>query len=572
MTFPAFIYKHEPSKALSSHGDIVEDSYYFVENGRLLLEDKRELQCKFEVAHMQNGQSWLIVYFQVFESHKDIQFIKQHAMIDLVFFGKDASIGSTVQVYTSQLVSENTTMGSGSGMRMEFVARRYEVSSNETDIEVRFVEFYVSNLPLALPYKPSTYEGFRLELERDRHSAELEAAITSAIQNRQTDISDDELRKRIEAHIEKAGESATNEGMSLGVAEYIPINIDNVEVGKLFWKRSYDDRDYDGQPLCRLVIDVEKIADDWGFEEVASWICRLFSLSLGRDVNFNYYLIRDFGHEYFFPQRVWISNSISGVSFNAFTEDQGYFRATIGLSADSNSLKFVTDTMSYVLNLPKHHRIKYHEALLTYARYASSIVSTYEQRCTLLCALGEYIYSAWESVAGAKYVHHLEKSERRVILNEMIEVLRKHKNKLIPKMKNESDLEYEKRVESELNDYKSGLGHGLSGTLKDQFEWLLRKNGWNLDDGDESYFYTKHRVKKFVKSRHKLFHEHRFSTPRDAKHWGKEVGREIENIQTFIPLLLATVLHYEGQYWHPLAGNVRGSWEWMPQNRIISPA
>ncbi len=79
-------------------------------------------------------------------------------------------------------------------------------------------------------------------------------------------------------------------------------------------------------------------------------------------------------------------------------------------------------------------------------------------------------------------------------------------------------------------------------------ELLYKGENGNIDNQ------IKEKIEQFVESRNNLFHKHNFASENPDKILNelerqKGVDLEIRNIQLFIPLLLATILGYQGKYW-----------------------
>lgn len=337
--------------------------------------------------------------------------------------------------------------------------------------------------------------------------------------------------------------------------KYIPIEVGGDCVARLYWQRNRADRQYLSQPLSLLRVNNDKLPPGWTAETCAEWICALFSLALGGVTTWNYYRIPPKETNQLPPKQVWLSRVIQQKWFFALTEESNLHTVLeVGIGYDEQPLELVNTILAHLFQRPPSETEDYLNALDLYIQYAASPSVGDEFRCTLLCALGEYLFHLWEKCENREFESEITKATRRKVLNSIHSEIEKMMPELLPLREGEPEQLYQERCNNLINDVKSAVGYRLGSSLTDQFKFLFEQQGWHVNT-DLPGDHIGQWIVQFVRTRNKLFHEHRFEHEDSIQQY-----REIRIVEMIIPLMLATILCYEGRYWDLLENR----WAWMP--------
>lgn len=564
-----FRYNPEPSKTLLERGQVVDGSY-FLADGLLHFGDNETIECEFEVAHMQSGICWAVVYFPFPDEAENHPVWEKHQLEDKVqkatkLTGKDRLFQRNIEAsLSSRIAWKGNSMFPG--LRLVFTVQFYVVELI-ADIEDRSngIVFCLVNLPIANHYAPErTAEFDRARFMEEVEKAALEAALQKVIETAsENNGSAEELLK---LGIEQARTTKEDKLNNAPPAYWktIPFEIEGEIVAQLYWKHKAEDRQYDCQPLALLRINRNKIPPAWSATHMAEWICNLLSLSVGRMVTWNYYYVPPESHNQLPPKEYWRSRTVQTATFVALTEEQGYL-SIHGFDEHSHAIKLVEQVVSYAFGKSKETTNDYLYALADYVYYASTAADD-QHRCTLLCALVESLFSIWERLTQPNIESETQKTRKKRLLNTIEGEVGNLLSEVLPKGPNETDKNYEERCRKFLARIRSTVGTNLSQSFIHRLKWLFRDYGWYTDTTISGLNNMGHRTELFVESRNKLFHEHRFAydDPEgipDANERTRKVVREIINIEMFVPLLLSTLLQYRGRYWD----RVQNNWAWMPR-------
>jgi len=544
MSIPSHIYQPSPSVALNNKGKIVETTFYLVENGMLSVDDgneEHELECSFEIAQMQSGESWCIVYLQPNTKFKLWQFHLWLEEIDsnkctLTLSGQDKLMGTKINVsirYVAWRPHQVTLPTLEHGYRLDCLVQRYEAVRAETTS--KWVDFHITNLPITshLAWK-NVYDSERYNSREAKFEATLNAVIDEIenIYSADEVVNVGDIKSHLQSLAKKSSQDFVKQNNRLVERKYIPIVIDDNEIAHIYHRIDYTDREYNNEPLAILRINQQLLDSDWDVEDIADWICSVLSLGLGRDINWqsNYiskisdnpklaeYAISD---SYLSYARVWRYKIVNHGKFFALTEETTYIDMKWGINIDSECLKLVNDVLPYIITIPSMAGA-YHYLLRNYIGYASHETTDIKHKSILLALLGEDIFKRWQEVC----------------------------EEIDPDDSNK----YHRSTK-----YPAPNGTTREPTLFQILMWFFEKHGWKVDGLPNTYDYLPTRIWEYVESRNSLFHDHKLFTETQEEWEEFELIQEMNNIAGLVPLMLATVLRYRGGYWHPLSGREKES-------------
>lgn len=543
-------YAPSPSEVLRSKGIVVENSYFFVQNGELVLKDGRKVSCDFEVGYMQDASAWAVVYITYPE---DIPQADRHDLPSSwlsrgqELIGIENVWGRTVKV---SLIHWISATGSGimeeDGIRAIFMVSRYEIGYQTSPISAYRI-FSLVNLPVHFSYSPQFSTQFDLrDAENKAYTAGVNAAIAATLEPA-LGKSRDKMHTYALEQAELARKTAL-EGLLR--RKYVPIKVNGAELAQFFWQKKPEDIGYPLEPMCVLSIDTAQIPKNWEVESIVDWICALASMALGRDIQW-IHLIEPSGERGLPPPyEVWEVRNIQSRSFLGFAENPRGAQLTLrhGLHEKSEgTLNFVVSVLGKLMQRDMDQIEPYLNALRYYISCAAVHSLSYEFECTLLSVLGEYVYKVWTEVEGKKYTlpPDQRKARKSIIATAkaafsvfpLAEI-----NPFVPAKPGEPTSEHDTRrrrfIEAILNRFYKSVGYSQI----DQLAWFFESHGYQAD-----HYRLARRIEAFVESRNALVHEHCFHNERKGK--PEEIYKEIRNIRMMIPLMFAATLRYEGRYW-----------------------
>lgn len=562
-------YNPEPSKTILQKGQIVDGSY-FLADGRLHFDEGKPIDCEFEVAHMQDGMCWAVVYVKFPEEQTpwEQDQLEKRLRYAIKVTGKDRVWQRDVEVFLLAWMGQKGGLIS-SGLRLIFMVGEYEVTIiPENERQSSGTMFCIANLPIAVRYSPKrTVEAERAKFAEEMEDKALKTALEKVIllsndpNHTQKELLDIGLKEAQETK-----ESLMNDSTPLYRA-HIPFRVGDEIIAKLFWLTKLDDRQFQTQPLAALSINPAKIPSGWTARKVAEWICGLLSLSLGRMISWHYYYIPPKERDGLSLEEHWISRTFQLGTFTAFTEERSYL-GIHGLEESSYAITLVEEGLSFIFQQPIANMDEYLSTLNDYVYYASAPADA-QHRCTLLCALVESLFSTWEKQTKPQIEDEIKKSHRKKLLDAIETEITNLLCDVLPPELGETADRYEKRCKSFIERMRSSVGLNLSHSFVHRLKWLFEQHGWYTNTTYSGLQNMGHRTEVFVESRNKLFHEHRFAAD-DIEKFPDQADREqellveIKNIEMFVPIMLTTLLQYRGRYWDTMQ-NRHGGWAWMPK-------
>ncbi len=554
-----FKYAPSPSAILRSKGTVVEDSYHFVQNGELVLTDGRKVPCDFEVGYMQDASAWAVVYVAFPEDtplhdRDDLENRVSRCSDELT--GIESIWGRTVKVKPLLRNYLTSPPGMPEGVRVVFLVERYEISFAEQSASTnRF--FDLVNLPVHFSHSP------RLSVEFDRADAAerafsvgVDAAINAALEA-SAEKTPDEIRELALKMAETAKKDAVHGYLKQW---FIPIKIEDDVFARLFWKRDSGEIGYPLEPMSFLKLYTDKIPRGWELETVAEWLCALFSMALGRDIQWIHWTAPSPERELPPSREVWRARNVQRNRFTAFALEP--YDAAYALSAglhekDEWALKFVGTVLGGLMRRDMAQIVPYLVTLRSYISHAATPAPSIEFTCTLLSVLGEYIYKIWTEVEQKAYALSRDQKTARNSIKRAVKTALSNLppdatfNPFVPPKPTEPATEHQRRRKKFKDDMISKFSKSIGYSLTDELLWFFEYHRYPAD-----YYRLGERIKSFVDSRNALAHEHRFACERDGK--PNEIDKEIANIRMMIPLMFAAILRYEGDYWDSYLG------DWTP--------
>ncbi|MCI0709756.1 MAG: hypothetical protein L0154_06290 [Chloroflexi bacterium] len=577
---PDFKHQPSPSAYLRQKGNIVDESYHLAE-GHIIFSDTEipSLECKFEVAYMQNATAWAVVYIEFTESidehvrHEIPNLVKQHKIE--VIEGREDIWGRIIRIEIRSYATITRSLSSldeGTGLRLLFRARRYEVIFDK-EPETGWRYFYIANLPMHRIYKPD----YSLQVDRRDFQEEKSRHILKGIIDFLIDEPhemDGEALKQV-AH-EKVHQLQLEYPGNDEVfrRKHISLYLNNDEIGRLYWNQSQKNRSYPLEPLTRLILIKEKLPDNWSEESLANWICRLFSIGLGADIQWIHW--HTSSEDRFLPanKHVWVSQSIEDTVSDLFPfavdihEANLVFRENdIGLHQKTHEWVyfFVETILRNVVDMGEDKCTIFLNIIEQYIHYRS-IPAVLQVRTTLLAVMAEYIFKKWqEDSPNAPKLpkHRVTKAQRRKIRAAVEEKLRSIACTIFPPKEDEDAEQYLEHFNDFVSNINDGISQSFSDRLKAKLEWFFNCHGYS----ESHYIYDN--VDLLVKSRNALAHDHEFASDRDSS---ININAEISNVEMMIPLMIALILGYEGRYYDGykyLQNNWRhgSGYSWTPNGR-----
>lgn len=538
-------YEPQPSEKLKEYGELLSNSY-FLATGTIYSKKRFGLSCKFEIAHMQQGDSYAVVYFVFpeFSTYDDREKYERLVHEATWLEGTEIFNGRTIVAkvgYRKFQIGDHASRGLQIVYYIdEYSAKFQPAEESVAERENSVFRFYLANLPLRLKYSSEFIRRNRKETaERKR----LEAIIDKAIEVKDQEIEEDELKTILLETADNAGKITNRAGQEeLANRDCIALEYNGVEIAKIYWISNYEERAYNSCPVAMLRIDENSLPPGWKARDLSEWICKFLSIAIGKDVNWNIYRKLQV-QPGIYNEIVWVSRKIEEKRFNAFTIKYGYFREALGVDKEDDAVAFVEAMFAFIFKYDSETTLHFLNAAFDYVRYMSIPTRNPQVTSNLLCALGEFVYRVWENI----YQDHSSISKLQSasdLKKSLLKIVDDFDGGLIIQEENEPQEMYLKRLDKYKNTLKSKLGNLFGISLFDKYAMMFEAQGWLLDRSEKDGLAA--RIEQFVNSRNKLFHEHRFAK------WGEEdnsLSCEIDNIEMMIPLMIAAIVNYEGKFW-----------------------
>ena len=524
---PRHVYHPTPSDYLRRQGTVVEGSYFFAE-GQLTFadEEKTSLDCTFEVAQMQDGKCWAVGYIEFGEEYDWQQdFPKIYQLIDNhrfeSFKGIENLLGRQVIGYFNSKINRVFSPEHKSGFRILILLSKYEVTYGDS-LSFDHYHFYVTNLPLDSGYNPAK----RYDKEHD-----------------------DKER----------------------LPQNIPIYLNDNELACIYWKEHIAIISHASEPISRLELKASAIPHRWSAENIVDWICCLFGIGLGIDVQWTFWQSRKFSNVIPPSKQVWRTRTIQTQRFTPFIVDdhqasmilnQAY---DIGLEEKSGEwlFYFVESVLQNIVKQNFDETSDYYDLILKYIHYMS-ISAVLQVQSTILVTMSERIYKLWvnDDKENRKYIMaDTENISRELIRNALLEIDPKlHAADTVDKAN------LQQKFKGMRDKILSNLGQpSLLEKLQSFFEF---------HNYPEEHW-IKNNIKLLIASRNALAHDHVFASYRSRFKLDATDLDEISNVEMMIPLMLVTILGYEGRFYNSYEAN-RGNgrdniWSWTLNGLDIDP-
>ena len=542
-------YAPSPSAILRARGTIVENSYYFAHNGELVLKDGSTVACDFEVGYMQDASAWAVVYItfpQDMSLRERNRLEKRISACGESLTGTEDVWGRTVKSTLLQRVNLTSSVANN-GTRVVFLVENYEISFEEQPESGNRL-FDLVNLSVHFSYSPSFSTQYdRADAAEQGFLAGVDAAVKKA-----REVSPEKSLEEVHALALRAAENARKASTGDGFLKwwFIPIKIGKDDFARLYWRKNPKELTFSMEPISRLWLNTDRIPLGWEPEAVAEWLCALFSMALGRDIQWTHWIKPSEDTELPPSYETWQVRNIQQSRFVAFAEEphDAQLATEAGLyERNKGTLDFIEVVLGKLMQRDMVQIEPYLNALRYYIGYAAVQSLSYEFECTLLSVLGEYIYKVWTGVEGINYkLPPDQKKARKSIIEKakaaFFDLSSPEIDPFVPAKPGEPASEHATRrnkfIEATLSRFSKSVGYSQT----DQLAWFFESHGYQADR-----YPLAGRIVAFVESRNALVHEHCFHNEREGK--PQEIDKEIANIRMMIPLMFAAILGYQGRYW-----------------------
>ena len=481
---------------------------------------EKKIFCEIEIAHMEGGVCKAIIYVPFNARQNNIRTVHGQSSIKnylynsygLEISGEERKSNQNIEIRLVECLQ--WTGNYNQGFRFVFEVFNYSVEKQK-NVEKQSGDyyFYISNLPIDKWYSQEVQANYVVsESKKELNKEAAQHALKEAISYLYT--SSDTMENIVQRG-QEAFKDFLNSNTILNASIKYPnrkiIFLSNNQIDvSLYFLRS--NKTYETQPLAYIHIRLKSSSLDWSAINIADWLCNLLASTTGRRIIWNHYSFHSdnavrpmLGHN----KDYWRSMSQTKYQFTAFTEEfgilnnHGYKEYFVNEKPD-RSVKFIIQALTTLLKKPFINTEKYLDLLNNYVYYISVTMDIYH-KCILLCALGESLFKQWVY-------------------------------------------------------YELG-GTFPTGKYSKQLSKLFEENGWNdtttTGTADlNSLYKIGERVDLFVQSRNSLLHNHKFVYEGQPN----KLAIEVHNIETFVPLMFATILGYEGRYWN----KITDSWDYMP--------
>jgi len=554
-------YNPQPSKFLLEQGNVIHESYYLAEGSLSynLQSSENKLDCEFEVATMEDGSCWSIVYIyfpEGMENSFGLITTSPHSLFKDAnkLIGKDYLRQSHIEVLPLHLKESKTNaMFFIQGLMLIFRVQSYFIDRTHSDFEAQSKIYCLANLPISKYYNPITSAELdemnlmkELEQQTLRDTLHNVIGLTSTSNLPQDQIVEKGIQDFLRVKEEKFLAAPSPKWKS------ITFTVQEKTIAQLYWYNSKVERAFNNQPLSRLRVDQRNLPIGWNADNVAQWISVLLSVALGRRVIWNQSFIPASGDRELNRKEFWEAGQVDIGRFYAFTE-HGNFHAQFGIDQDTKAVIFVQQILGHLFQTPFEETQEYLHVAINYTYYAS-VADDVQQRCTLLCALVENLFSTWKNDNKEIIKDEFPKTQRQSVMDAVEFEIKKRLATILPQVSDEPIEMYEKRSKKFTDRLRSTIGENLSQSFVHRLKSLFSQYDWYVNSDSSGTYNIGRWIEEFVKSRNKLFHENRFHYSNadefpNERERNKKLISEINCIEMFVPLMLATILGYKGGYW-----------------------
>jgi hypothetical protein len=380
MSFNNPNYRPEPSKLLTSKGIVVSGSF-FVARGIITLIDDTQLNCLFEVAQMQDGICWAVVYLTDETIYESIVGYLSYVENVKDFSGQSLIDRENIIIKPSRInVNNGHYLNSQMPIVCDISEYSYDSKWNKRDGNetVFFSNLFINEVSQSI--KTTIFDKLG-ESRRAEH--ELKNLLKKAIEEDRGNNQSSKIEDIINPLIRDTFEKKT-----------ISFQFNNEQIA-IFYPNSFpktpDERSYPFEPLSSLKISNEMIPDKWTATNLADWIFGLLSLARGETITWlsKIHLNR--------ITRRTPNVNLTQKRFLPFIE--GVVNSNLKSSQYDKTVGFVQNILANILQKPFEEFELYLYKLYDYIFY-SSTAFTQQQLSTLLCALYESVVKIWEDKNG----------------------------------------------------------------------------------------------------------------------------------------------------------------------------